>query len=147
MSGFLSRLLATASHTNLPPEDARLAIAAVLVMAARSDDVYEESETAMIDEVLAGRYSLSPEAAAALRAEGEAVEAEAIDHYHFTRAIRDHIAIEDRIAILEALWKVVLADNVRDPQEDALMRQLVDRLGLSPMDSAKARQRVQVRPA
>jgi hypothetical protein len=31
---------------------------------------------------------------------------------------------------------------VRDPHEDSLMRQIVDRLGLSPMDSALARQRV-----
>ena len=29
------------------------------------------------------------------------------------------------------------------PHEDSLMRQLVDRLGLSPMDSALARQKVQ----
>jgi uncharacterized tellurite resistance protein B-like protein len=37
---------------------------------------------------------------------------------------------------------VVLADARRDPHEDSLMRQITDRLGLSPMDSAKARQRV-----
>jgi uncharacterized tellurite resistance protein B-like protein len=36
----------------------------------------------------------------------------------------------------------VLADNFRDAHEDALMRQMADRLGLSERESALARQRV-----
>ena len=142
MSGFLSRLLSTASHARLPPEDARTAIATVLVMAARADDQYDAGEREVIDRILSERYNLSPEAAAALRREGEAVEAEAIDVFQFTRAIKQAIPLEERTAIVEALWKVVLADNVRDPHEDALMRELAERLGLSPMESARARQRV-----
>jgi uncharacterized tellurite resistance protein B-like protein len=142
MSGFLSRLLSTASHARLPPEDARTAIATVLVMAARADDQYDAGEREVIDRILSERYNLSLEAAAALRREGEAVEAEAIDVFQFTRAIKQAIPLEERTAIVEALWKVVLADNVRDPHEDALMRELAERLGLSPMESARARQRV-----
>ena len=89
------------------------------------------------------RMVLDAAGAAKLRAVGEDAEVESIDIYQFTKAIRTVIPIEDRIAIVEALWKVVLADGARDPHEDTLMRQLVDRLGLSPMDSALARQRVQ----
>lgn len=88
------------------------------------------------------RYGCSAAAAEALRREGEEAEAQSIDIYQFTRAIRAAIAHEERIAIIEALWAVVLADGSRDPHEDALMRQLTDRLGLSPMDSSLARQRV-----
>jgi uncharacterized tellurite resistance protein B-like protein len=141
-TGFLARLLSTASHANLPPEDARTAIATVLVMAARADDQYDAGEREVIDRILSERYNLSPDDAAALRMEGEAVEAEAIDVFQFTRAIKQVIPLEERTAILEALWTVVLADNVRDPHEDALMRVLAERLGLSPMESAQARQRV-----
>jgi uncharacterized tellurite resistance protein B-like protein len=142
MPGFLSRLLSTASHARLPPEDARTAIATVLVMAARADDQYDAGERAVIDRILSERYGLSPAAAAALRADGEAIEAEAIDVFQFTRAIKQAIPLEERTAIVEALWKVVLADDVRDPHEDALMRELAERLGLSPMESAQARQRM-----
>ena len=141
-TGFLSRLLSTASHANLPPEDARTAIATVLVMAARADGVYDASERAVIDRILSERYTLSPEDAASLRIEGEVVEAEAIDVFQFTRAIKRVIPLEERTGILEALWSVVLADKIRDPHEDALMRELAERLGLSPMESAQARQRV-----
>jgi uncharacterized tellurite resistance protein B-like protein len=140
---FLKRLLATSEPAHLRPSDARVAIASVLVMAARADGQYDVDEKAMVDGVLASRFGLSPDEARALRAEGEQAESESIDIYQFTKAIKQAIPHDDRIAIVEELWRVVLADGERDPHEDTLMRQIVDRLGLSPMDSALARQKVQ----
>ncbi|RYZ12842.1 MAG: TerB family tellurite resistance protein [Alphaproteobacteria bacterium] len=130
-------------HTELQPEDARLAVAAVLVMAARADGKYDDHEAAIIDRVLGKRFGLNADLARGLREQGEEAEGEAIDIYQFTKAIRTSIPIQDRIAIIEELWGVILSDGVRDPHEDSLMRQIVDRLGLSPMDSALARQKVQ----
>ena len=143
VSGFLRRLLMSTGHAELQPEDARLAIASVLVMAARADGKYDAPEAAIIDRVLGKRFALNAELARGLREQGEEAEAEAIDIYQFTKAINEAIPLDDRIAIIEELWGVVLADGVRDPHEDTLMRQIVDRLGLSPMDSALARQKVQ----
>ena len=140
--GFIRRLLLSTGHTDLQPEDARTAMAVVLVMAARADGRYDASERDVIDRVLAKRFNLTPEAAKGLREEGETAEAEAIDLYQFTRAIKQAIPYEDRFVILEEMWRVVLADGVRDPHEDSLMRQMADRLGLSPMDLALARQKV-----
>jgi uncharacterized tellurite resistance protein B-like protein len=140
---FFKRLLRTTAPADLPADDARSAIAAVLVMAARADGDYGDAERSMVEQALTTRFGLDAPGAAALRKEGEDAEVESIDIYQFTKAIRASIAHEDRIAIVEALWAVVLADGSRDPQEDTLMRQLVDRLGLSPMDSALARQKVQ----
>ncbi len=142
-AGFFKRLLRATAPADLSEDDARSAIAAVLVMAARTDGAYEADEQAMVDEILATRYGLNAAETLELRKQGEASESESIDIYKFTKAIRTTIPIEDRIAIVEGLWRVVLADGERDPHEDSLMRQLVDRLGLSPMDSALARQRVQ----
>jgi uncharacterized tellurite resistance protein B-like protein len=140
--GFLRRLLLSTGHTDLQPEDARSAVAAVLVMAARADGHYDAAEQAMIDTVLAKRFGLTPEQTKGLREDGEAAEAEAIDLYQFSRAIKQAIPHEERVAIIEELWAVVLADGVRDDHEDSLLRHMTDRLGLADMDSAKARQRV-----
>ncbi len=140
---FFKRLLRATAPGDVQQDDARSAIAAVLVMAARADGDYGDAERAVVDQALAGRFGLDAAGAAKLRAEGEDAELESIDIYQFTKAIRTSIAHDDRIAIVEALWAVVLADGARDPHEDTLMRQLVDRLGLSPMDSALARQKVQ----
>ncbi len=139
---FFKRLMRATAPADLPDEDARSAISAVLVMAARADGAYGADERHVVDDVLMSRFGLDAAGAAKLRAEGEDAELESIDIYQFTKAIRLAIPHDDRVAIVEALWKVVLADGARDPHEDTLMRQLVDRLGLSPMDSALARQRV-----
>ncbi|OYX50085.1 MAG: hypothetical protein B7Y90_05230 [Alphaproteobacteria bacterium 32-64-14] len=140
---FFKRLMGATAPAELHDSDARTAVAAVLVMAARADGDYGLGEQAVVDHVLGTRFGLDAAGAEALRQQGEDAELESIDIYQFTKAIRTAIAIEDRVAIVEALWAVVLADGARDPHEDSLMRQLVDRLGLSPMDSALARQRVQ----
>jgi len=137
----MKRLLNPAISSPLPAADARSAIAAVLVMAARADDHYAEGEQALIDGLLSSRFGLSADQASALRAEGEAAEAEALDHYQFTRAIKLAVSLDDRLAIVEALWRVILADAARHPMEESLMRQLVDRLGLTDVESALARRK------
>jgi uncharacterized tellurite resistance protein B-like protein len=70
------------------------------------------------------------------------MEAEAPDTVRFTRAVKDAVAYDDRVGVVEALWKVVLADGQRAQEEDALLRLVTNLLGVSDPDSAKARQRV-----
>lgn len=122
--------------------DARLALTALLVRVARSDNDYSGDERNLIDQIAQERYGLSASDASALRAEAEAMEAEAPDTVRFTRAIKDAVAYDDRLAVIEALWKVVLADGQRAQEEDALLRLVTNLLGITDQDSAKARQRV-----
>lgn len=129
--------------TPLPDDDARTAVAALLVIAAHADHNYEAVERAQIERVLADRYGLDGDAAAALRAEGEAAEASATDLYRFTALVKAGIAYEERAAVLEAMWRVIVADNRRDPHEDALMRRICDLIGLDPRESLNARRRAQ----
>ena len=126
----------------LADADARLALTALLVRVARSDNDYSADERDRIDQITQERYGLTSPDATALRAEAEAMEAEAPDTVRFTRAIKDAVAYEDRLAVIEALWKVVLADGQRAQEEDALLRLVASLLGISDPDSAKARQRV-----
>lgn len=127
----------------LPEDDVRTAIAALLVIAAHADGIYAEAERAQIEAVLAARYGLDAAGAAALRAEGEAAETEAADLFRFTNLIKQSVPLEERTAVIEALWRVVLADREREAHEDALLRRLTDLLGLDPRDSVLARQRVE----
>ncbi len=135
--------LSGADPTPMTETDARLALAALLVRAARTDGVYAPSEIDRIDRILAARYDLSAEDAASLRAEGEQTEADAPDTVRFTRAIKDAVPYEDRIKVIEALWQVVLADGDRADPENALLRMTASLLGVNDVDSATARQRVQ----
>lgn len=141
----LLQRLTAGEPDRLPEPDARLALAALLVRVARSDGNYAPSEVARIDRILVARYGITPNAAAALRAEAETLESEAPDTVRFTRAIKDAVALEDRIAVIEALWSVVLADGTRDDEEDGLLRLLANLLGVTDRDSNLARQRAEAR--
>lgn len=146
-SDFIKRLTAPASDRpdagRLSSDDARLALTALLVRAARTDGVYDPGEVARIDRILTARYGLDTAGAQALRTQGEQIESEAPDTVRFTRAIKDAVPYEDRTAVIESLWQVVLADGVRDDAEDAMLRMTANLLGVNDMDSARARQRVE----
>jgi uncharacterized tellurite resistance protein B-like protein len=139
----LRRLTGTDTPARLPDPDARLALAALLVRAARVNGDYAEAQIRCIDAVLTRRYGLSAPEARALRGQAETLESEAPDTVRFTRAIKAATPYEDRERELEAMWAVILADGVRDAEEQGLMRLVADLLGISDQDSALARQRVQ----
>ena len=124
-------------------KDARLALAALLVRIARADGEYAREEIARIDKLLTTRYDLGPFEVTQLRGEAEQLEAEAPDTVRFTRAIKDAVPYEDRASVVESLWEIVLADGVRDHEEDAMMRLVAPMLGINDRDSALARQRVE----
>ena len=140
----LRRLLAPGPD-RLPEPDSRLALAALLVRVARADEDYAAAETGRIDRVLAERHGLSPFEAAALRREAERFEVEAPDTVRFTRALKEATGIDDRIALMEALWSVALADGQRSDDEDQLIRMVANLLGMTDVESNMARQRVERR--
>lgn len=142
----LAALRGEAGQDRDPVEAGRVAIAAVLVEAARSDGGYLDGERAMIDRVLAERFGLAPQAAAALRRRGEEAQAEAVDLVRFTRAIKDAVPHEDRVAVIEAVWRVIYADGALDADEDSLVRRLCGLLYVPDVDAGLARHRVSRAP-
>ncbi|WP_420003248.1 TerB family tellurite resistance protein [Arenibacterium sp. LLYu02] len=140
----LDRLLAPAPAI-LPDEDARLALTALLVRLARSDNSYDDSERDRIDRILRSRFGLDGGASQILREQGEGLEAAAPDTVRFTRAIKDAVPYEGRAGVIETLWQVALADGRRDDDEDALIRLAASLLGVNDVDSALARQRAETR--
>jgi uncharacterized tellurite resistance protein B-like protein len=144
MLEILRRLLAP-NPAPLSNDDARCALAALLIRAARVNGDYAAVEVALIDRLLARRYGLAPDAASRLRRDAEVLEAEAPDTVRFTRAIKAATEREDRVAELEMMWEVVLADGVRDHEEAGFMWLAADLLGFTDRESALARQRVEAR--
>ena len=136
---FLRRLLAP-TPAPLNADEAQLALAALMVRVARADNHYSAGEVTRIDRVLTGMYALSPFAAAALRQQAETLESEAPDTVRFTRALKEAVPLDERRALIEALWSVALADGARGDEEDPVIRLTASRLGLTDRESAEARQ-------
>jgi uncharacterized tellurite resistance protein B-like protein len=140
-SDFLKRLTQP-DPAQLPDADARLALTALLVRIAKSDNDYAPAERAQINRIIGTRYGLNEAEIADLRSDAEALEAEAPDTVRFTRAIKDAIPYESRLDVIEALWSVVLADGTRSDEENALLRLVSNLLGVTDTDSALVRQRI-----
>ena len=129
-----------ATQRNEVPPD--VAVAAILVEAARADGSYGDAERYAVAHLLEDMLDLSPAASEALRDRGEAAQAEAADLVRFTRVVKFAMDEGERVALIEGLWHLVLIDHHRDPHEDALLRRLPPLLGVTDHDSAAARRRV-----
>lgn len=141
---FLARLRGeTPEEAPMDESDTRTAVAALLVHAARVDDDYTDVERGLIEDILAYKYSMRAEDAKTLRQEGEEADDTSVDAFRFTHVIKTSLSEEERFAVLQALWSVVLSDEDRGEHEDALVRKLVDLMGMSSIDSAHARQKVE----
>lgn len=141
MFGDFIRSLTAPDPAPLGETDARLALTALLVRLARADGDYAKIEISTIDHVISERYGLSAQDAQLVRADAETLEEEAPDTVRFTRAIKEAVPYEDRESVIEAMWKVGLADGSRDQLEDRLVRLVAPMLGVNDRDSARARQR------
>jgi uncharacterized tellurite resistance protein B-like protein len=139
----LLKRLTAPEPAQVPDSDARLALGALLVRLARADGDFSQEEADQIDRILAKRYALTPFETAKLRAECEALEREAPDTVRFTRAIKDAVAHEDRMAVIKAMWEIVLADGERDDEENSLMRMVAPMLGITDQESNAARRAVE----
>jgi len=141
MFGELLRRLTAPDPAPMQDNDARLALGALLVRIARADEDYAAEEQAVISSILSRRYGMAD--ASGLLKDCETLEAEAPDTVRFTRAIKDAVAYEDRLGVVEDMWAVVLADGVRDAHENQLMRMVPPMLGVEDQDSNAARRRVE----
>lgn len=147
IADFFNRLMAASEPTELPDDDARRALGALLVRVAKSDGRYAAEEIGRIDKIMAQRYGMNVVDAAKHRAECEAIEAEAPDTVRFTKTIKEVVAYEDRTSIIEVMWDVVLADGIRAAEEEAVVRLAASFLGVSDKDSALARQKIEAKTA
>ncbi|MEZ5715476.1 MAG: TerB family tellurite resistance protein [Paracoccaceae bacterium] len=138
----VQRILSAFSHPKpapLPAPDARLALGALMVRVAKSDDSYRVEEIQRIDRILAHANDLGPIEAAKMRATCEKLERQAPGTPEFAALIRETVPHEGRLDTLRALWQVLLADGLERPEEISVIAATCAALGLSDEDSAAAR--------
>ena len=127
--------------TMLPDPDAELALGALLVRIAQSDRAYLLEEISLIDRILASLYGHNAIEAAKVRATCEKLHSAAPDTDTFGKLIRETTDLENRLAALDALWEVVLADGHEHPGEVQIVEDARKAMGLSVIDNQRARDR------
>ena len=96
--------------------------AALLIHAAKIDQIYTEKEKDIIKRTIID-LSETEENIDTIILEAEKLENESIQILDFTKEVKN-LNEEDKIKIVEALWKIIFSDNQSDTYESNLMRRL-----------------------
>ena len=105
-------------------------IGALLIHVAKIDENYSEKEKEIIKKTLL-ELGLAKDSLNNVFKKSEQTEKNSNQILEFTKEIKNKDE-EFKIKIVEALWKIIYADNVSDMYEMSLMRRLTGLLYLDP---------------
>lgn len=111
--------------------DVRIAACALFVEMARIDEEFTKGEMDTILTIVQERYGLSREHADALVAEADKEVDKSVDLWQFARLINKNYSTDEKIEIIEILWRMVFVDGKMDRYEHYLMNKLKNLLRLS----------------
>jgi uncharacterized tellurite resistance protein B-like protein len=140
LADFLAGRSAPATGANAADE-MHIAVAALLIEAARMDSSFDAAERTAIGALLAKKFDLDAEALQAVINEAQQKVEYSTQYFPFTNAIAKQMTIEQRAEIIEMMWSVAYADGVLDPHEDMLLRQVAGLLHVPDRERGLARQR------
>lgn len=117
--------------------------AVLMTMAAQLDGHIAPHERRSIVRLLRAR--LGVEDAEELVDAADAEAAASTDFYQLTRVIKDSLAADQRVGIIEMLWEVAYADGEVHDYEANLIRRVAGLLHVEDRDAGEARKRVSER--
>lgn len=135
----------TSTPASRPPE-IQVAAAALLVQLAHADGEFSPAERAQVEAALVRHFNLDPATIAEIVSLAEHEQKQSIDDFRFTRVIRGHFDVGQRMVLAEIMWGVALADGRVADQESHLFRKLGHLLDLQPGYLAEARRAAQPGP-
>lgn len=108
--------------------DVELATAVLLVEVMRADTQRDGVEREAILGLLRRRFGLDDEHVRDLLARAEQKSQVANDYFAFTSLLNDHLAHEQKVAVIEFMWRVAYADGEADAGENHVISKVADLL-------------------
>lgn len=104
----------------------RLAAAALLIEMTRADYTVDSAEKQAMENALQTALKLSVDEVKKLLALAGTAADRATSLYEFTRLINDHYSREEKLELIESMWRVAFSDGDLDKYEERLIRQVSD---------------------
>ena len=111
-----------------------LASACLLIEVMKSDHELDDREAAEFIEILQKQLDISDEDLADLVTLAEAEAKQATSLYEFTSLINAGYDYENKLALIENMWRVAYADERLDKYEEHLIRKISDLIYVSHRD-------------
>jgi uncharacterized tellurite resistance protein B-like protein len=129
------------------PDPVHVAACALMLDITYADGEFSAPERAHLEGVFERHFSLPPEAGRELIALCEVERAKAVDHFQFTRVLRESYDVGQKMVLAEIMWGLVLADGQVADHEHYLTRKIANLLELEPGYLSAAKQTAQQRVA
>jgi uncharacterized tellurite resistance protein B-like protein len=110
---------------------AQVAAAVLLVEVARSDHDFSDSERQAVLESVQRKFGMSAVEAQEVLTLAEAESHDAHDIYQFTSRIDATFTLEEKLRLIEELWRAAYSDSALHEYEEHLIRRVCDLLHLS----------------
>ena len=122
-------------------EDKNILIAALLIHAAKIDEIYTEVEKKIIKKSLIDLLNINSDQAEKLIIYAEKKEKESNQIVEFTKEIKKY-SMESRLKIIEVIWKIVYSDGIIDSYETNLIRRVCGLVYVSDKDNGIIKNKV-----
>ena len=124
-----------------PYGEEAFALTCLALELAKADDDFADSERERLEGDLAHHFDLDAGEVAKLMTAAEEFQSQAVETFSFTKALRESLDEEGRVAVIETLWRIAYADGVLDGAEFAFMRTIPSALGIENHVSEAAKRR------
>ena len=131
-----------AGSTRDPDAQIRMAVAVLLIEIAEADFEQAPEERSAVLEAIERQFQLDRQAAQTLMRLAEREHAESTDYFQFTSLINRHYSPEQKIKVIESLWRVAFADQQLHHYEEHVIRRLAELIYVSHKDFIAAKHRV-----
>ena len=117
-----------------------IGIAALLIHAAKIDEIYSEKEKKIILSFVKNNLD-NKNSADKIMLEAEKLEENSNQLLNYTRIIKDS-SVKIKSEIIEQLWKILISDNNVDLYESNLMRRICGLIYFSDKESGEIKMRL-----
>ncbi len=125
-----------------PQQAIQLAVAVLLVEIAEADYQNKPEERDALECIVRDQFGLKDSEAAELIILARSEHANSTDYFQFTSLINGHFNADQKVKIIENLWRVAFADEHLHHNEEHVIRRLADLLHVSHGKFIAAKHRV-----
>lgn len=137
IKSYIKQFSSKSSEENPTKEDDTAimnACASLLIEAAFADKIFSKTEVDSLKFTLVNRFDFNENDVNQLIEEAENIVEESTSLYEHTKLINDKSSYEDKLRLINSLWKIAYADNEIDKYEDHLIRKISNLLHVSHKD-------------
>lgn len=138
----LANLLQAPATSTRPTLSYKLAACVLLIEAASADDEFTEEERRHVLKVMQERFDLQPDEAQELLDASHMVHRDSNDLWRFTNEINQSFAHNEKLSLVEEVWRIFYSDGHLSAHEDHLAHKLLGLLNINHPQLIAAKMKV-----